>query len=107
LKKPLRKGNITLRKVNSAMTDCRKEMEQGVMLLATEIAKQVWGMTPSDAWEKGICIQCHKNALEGCYSKAGIKEYTISALCERCFDEITCKGEEEDIEENDSNKPAF
>ena len=52
------------------------------------LANELYGMTKNEANEKGICIQCQKPALENCYSKAGIKEYYISGLCEKCFDEI-------------------
>ena len=54
-----------------------------------QLAKSIYGMTPKEAIEKGICIQCKKPALENCYSKAGKKEFFISGLCEKCFDEIT------------------
>lgn len=35
----------------------------------------------------GLCISCHKPALPRCYSEAGRREYSISGLCEKCFDE--------------------
>lgn len=34
----------------------------------------------------GLCIECHQPALPRCYSEAGRREYSISGLCERCFD---------------------
>ena len=37
---------------------------------------------------KGLCINCKEPALANCYSNAGRKEYTISGLCEKCFDSI-------------------
>jgi hypothetical protein len=42
-----------------------------------------------EAWGKGVCASCLKPALENCYSDAGQKEYYISGLCERCFDQTT------------------
>ena len=54
-----------------------------------KLAKSTYGMTQAEAIEKGICIDCGKPALERCYSKAGVKEYAISGLCEKCFDKTT------------------
>ena len=60
------------------------------------IAKQI----ASSAIKKGICIRCQKPALiqaadgtskynpELFYSDLGKKEWTISAMCERCFDSL-------------------
>lgn len=52
-------------------------------------SKNLFGMTKDKATTKGICIQCKEEALPKCYSDAGRKEYYISGLCEKCFDEIT------------------
>lgn len=41
-----------------------------------------------------LCIFCHMDALQNCYSDAGRRETEISQLCERCFDDIF-KDEEE------------
>ena len=53
------------------------------------LAFDIYGMTKSEAIKKGICIQCKEPAIPKCYSNAGIKEYKISGLCEKCFNEIT------------------
>jgi len=53
-----------------------------------DLAQSIYGMSTQEAKEQGICIQCHKLALENCYSQAGISEYRISGLCEKCFDSI-------------------
>ena len=52
------------------------------------MTKDLFKMTIGEAIEKGICIQCKDPALPNCYSDAGIEEYKISGLCEKCFDEI-------------------
>ena len=52
------------------------------------MTKNLYKMTVKEAMEKGICIQCHEEALPNCYSDAGRREYRISGLCEKCFDEI-------------------
>jgi len=53
-----------------------------------DLAQSIYGMSTKEAKEQEICIQCHKPALENCYSQAGINEYRISGLCEKCFDSI-------------------
>lgn len=59
-----------------------------------ELAKKAFkGMSPQQAWEKDICIKCKQPAIPNCYSFEGLKEYRISALCEKCFDNMF---EEED-----------
>lgn len=54
-----------------------------------ELEMFLFGMTMAEALSKGICIQCKEPAIPKCYSEMGVKEYSISALCERCFDENT------------------
>ena len=56
--------------------------------LKDSLAKYLYGITASEARSQGLCIQCKQPALERCYSDAGIREYQISGLCEKCFDEI-------------------
>ena len=56
--------------------------------LTDNIAKDIYGTTPSEAKKTGLCIQCKEEALPKCYSEAGRREYQISGLCEKCFDEI-------------------
>lgn len=36
----------------------------------------------------GLCINCHEPALKKCYSEAGRREYSISGMCEKCFDAL-------------------
>jgi hypothetical protein len=52
------------------------------------LSKEVFGVSRSEAQQKGLCVQCKEPALPKCYSEAGVKEYSISGLCEKCFDEI-------------------
>jgi len=52
------------------------------------IAKGLYKLTVREAHADEICIQCREPALSKCYSDAGIREYTISGLCEQCFDGI-------------------
>jgi hypothetical protein len=51
------------------------------------LTKALYGMTKAEAWQAGICIDCKKHATW--YSPAGRAEYSISGLCEPCFDKIT------------------
>ncbi len=49
-----------------------------------------------DSKSKGICIRCHRPALEHCYSAAGRREVAISGMCEECFDEIFKEPDEDE-----------
>ena len=53
------------------------------------LSRRCFGMTISEANERGICIACKQPAIPKCYSDAGRAEYRISGLCEECFDKIT------------------
>jgi len=50
------------------------------------LGQAVYGKSPKECIEKGICIECGEEALPKCYSDAGKREFRISGLCERCFD---------------------
>ena len=50
------------------------------------MSKQIFGITLTEAINKGICIQCKENALDKTHTEAGIREYHISGMCEECFD---------------------
>lgn len=60
------------------------------------IGQQVFGMTRTSAHEAKVCICCHKPVFneDGTYSQelfhseAGEKEYGISGMCEKCFDNM-------------------
>ena len=52
------------------------------------LAKELYSITAKEARSRGICVQCKEPALPKCYSDAGIREYQLSGLCEKCFDEI-------------------
>jgi len=64
--------------------------------LADGLSKSLFNLTPSEAFQQGICISCKKPIFysadgkaekEGhIYSCAGQNEYRITALCEYCFD---------------------
>ena len=58
------------------------------------LTQALFGMTKQEALEKGVCLQCKELAIPKCYSEAGKKEYSISGLCERCFDLATGEAEE-------------
>lgn len=60
------------------------------------MARNLYGVTKSEAISKGICIACKLPAKPRIYSDAGRREYQISGLCEVCFDEITKPRDEED-----------
>lgn len=68
--------------------------------IVNRMAKQTFGMSIEDAHSRGICIRCQEPALvqaadgtakynpELFYSPAGKKEWAISAMCEKCFDNM-------------------
>lgn len=63
-------------------------------LLMEGIADGTYKMTPATAKAKGLCLVCGLPALERCYSDAGRREYQISTMCEKCFDECTMEPED-------------
>ena len=56
--------------------------------LKDELAKDIFSISKSEAISKGICVDCKQPAVKNCYSQAGLKEYRITGLCEKCFDKI-------------------
>jgi len=72
--------------------------------LKNAIARDLYGITKQDAISKGICIQCKNQVITNkgnfsdnyFFTKEGKEEYSISGLCERCFDEILEGYEDED-----------
>ena len=64
--------------------------------LTNNLPKELFGLTPSEAKQQGICISCKqkiyfrsaKKAEKAghIYSFAGQNEYRMTALCEYCFD---------------------
>lgn len=68
--------------------------------LINRVTKQTFGLTLDDAHAQGICIQCQKPVLvmaadgtskynpELFYSREGKVEWNISAMCEKCFDNM-------------------
>ena len=56
--------------------------------LKDDMAKDLYGTTVEESTKKGLCIQCGEEALPKCYSDAGRREFKISGLCEKCFDEM-------------------
>ena len=63
------------------------------MKLPNAMAKKIYGMTQTEAWARSICIKCHKPPPQlpktATYAQiVADREYTISALCSPCFDEL-------------------
>lgn len=52
------------------------------------VSKAIYDITFTDAQAQGICVSCKEQALPKCYSKEGHMEYTLSGLCELCFDRL-------------------
>ena len=47
-----------------------------------------FGMSLTEAHAKGLCLECKEPAGPKCYSEAGRREWGISGVCEKCFDEM-------------------
>lgn len=66
------------------------------------VGEATFGMTRTDARKNGVCISCHEPVFnadgtlnaELFHSEAGVKEYYISGMCERCFDKLFSEDEE-------------
>lgn len=52
------------------------------------LASTAFGKTRSEAHSTGKCLRCGQPAIANCRTAAGVREYKISGLCERCFDEL-------------------
>lgn len=59
-----------------------------ITAMLNEVLGEKFGMTCDEAQSEDICINCKQPAFEKCYSDAGIREYSISGICEECFDEM-------------------
>jgi hypothetical protein len=53
-----------------------------------ELGEMVFGIAPSEAICKEICVNCKERVDGRIWTKAGLDEYFISGLCEICFDDI-------------------
>ena len=72
---------------------------QSIEELKKNLAINAFGQTKEEAQQSCVCINCgheifwSSNLAErkpGCiYSRAGIREYRISGMCEHCFDKLT------------------
>jgi len=49
---------------------------------------KLYGKDSQSNWDKGLCIKCKQSALANCYSEGGKREFAISGLCEKCFNEL-------------------
>ena len=56
--------------------------------LVENLTKEVYNTDLNESINEGLCVSCKEPALPKCYSKAGFKEFSISGLCEECFDKI-------------------
>ena len=75
------------------MSNTKNELQ----MLKDNLSTTSYGLTKEEAHKLSICIQCKQKIVEtiresnkpgGIYSNAGHQEYTISGMCEYCFDEL-------------------
>jgi len=65
-----------------------------ISALKDDMTNDLFGMTKAEAIKKGVCIDCKQPAMSGCFSDLDVREYKISGLCGRCFNQITGGGDE-------------
>ena len=53
----------------------------------------LFGMNKENAIADWVCIKCHQTPEF--FTEAGKREYLISAMCEKCFDELFEESENE------------
>jgi hypothetical protein len=63
-------------------------MSDDLQKVKDSLALKCFGMTKIEAIKTGVCIYCKEPALAKCYSEPGKKEYFISGMCEKCFDDL-------------------
>jgi hypothetical protein len=52
------------------------------------LAVNLFGITPDEAHEKGICIRCKRRVFTIGWDDADVAEYRLSAICPRCWRDI-------------------
>ena len=57
--------------------------------LKDDLARKGFGMTLDEAHAQQICIHCKNPIKDRLINEVSRKEYEMSGLCDRCFDEIT------------------
>ena len=54
-----------------------------------KMAGNIFGMTLTEAWEKGVCIDCKTKMVDlEPLADIDIREWKISAICPICWDKI-------------------
>ena len=56
--------------------------------MTDSVALRAFSMTIAEAKAAHVCIRCKRAPETRIYSAHGKKEYTMSAMCEMCFDEV-------------------
>ena len=74
-----------------------KDQVPELKALSDALNIEAYGETIQQANDKGNCIVCKQTAIPRCYSPEGIREFYISGMCEKCFDEAF-EEEDEDYE---------
>jgi predicted amidophosphoribosyltransferase len=58
-------------------------------LFKDKISKEMFDMTMTEAKIRGLCVSCKKDIKQMELCSRDRKEWSISALCPTCFDEMT------------------
>ena len=59
-----------------------------IQKIQEELMEKAYGKESKENREKGLCISCKEPAVANCYSAEGKREYKISGLCEKCYDDL-------------------
>ena len=61
------------------------ERNKKLQKFTDDFAKKQFGVSQTEAKEKGICVFCHKKInMKDFRDELSIKEYKISGLCQKC-----------------------
>jgi hypothetical protein len=54
--------------------------------VANNLSEDLYGVSIANAVKQGVCVKCRKPPIF--FTAAGSREYTLSGMCEPCFDGI-------------------
>lgn len=60
---------------------------KGVMEMLNTMTKEMYGMTLTEALNDNICVKCKQDTSE--LDGIDKREFLISGLCPKCFDNLT------------------
>jgi hypothetical protein len=77
---------IAFKSIPQTLTEFLSPAPLPAQSFTDELATRVHGITKSVAHERKVCIMC--KMIPVFYTDLGKKEYQITGMCEKCFDEL-------------------